>query len=177
MRAKQISLLTGGAIAAFGLGGWLYATPYITLYQMYAAAKENKPQQISRNVDFPAVRSSLKIELQEAFAEKVGGQQGGIASIIGAALGGFVLDPVLDNLVSPEGIASLLQGQEVDISNPNQSTEFNPQRSVDFDARYINFNTFQVSVNPKGQTRSTVDFILERRGLGWKLTGIDLPAF
>ncbi len=175
MTQKQKLWLAGAAIAAFGVGGWFYATPYLTLQQMYGAAKQENPQRLSGYIDFPAVRENLKQDLQATFAQQISGQTGGILGLLGAALGGVILDPVLDTVVSPEGVAALLQGQTIQLDNPRRGATLSQKQAVDVKTRYTSFNEFEVSIAPKENPEAQVNLRLTRSGLSWKLSEIDLP--
>jgi hypothetical protein len=176
MAKRQGLWLVGGAIAAFLGGGLLYASPYLTLYQIYQAVDHRDSQAISDSVDFPALRESVKENLQSVVLKETAKQNNPILNLIGAALGKVMVNPVIDSMVTPEGVMALLEGQRLQ-SGGNDGTQSLSKKAADVDvnARYESFNQFVVGVKPKGEDVPPVDVVLSREGLGWKITGVRLP--
>jgi hypothetical protein len=176
MAKRQGLWLTGGAIAAFASGGLLYASPYLTLYRMYQAVERRDAQSISDSVDFPALRASIKDNLQAVVLKETAKQNNPILNLLGAALGSTLLNPALETMVTPQGVMALLEGQRLQMggSGSNQSIS-EKAAEVDVNPRYESLNQFAVSVKPKGENVPPVDIVLSRAGLGWKVTGVRLP--
>jgi hypothetical protein len=178
MAKRQGWWVAGGAIAAFVGGGLLYASPYLTLYQMYQAVERRDARAISNSVDFPALRESVKENLQSVVLKQTAKQNNPILNLIGAALGSALADPVLDRLVTPEGVMALLEGQRLQAGADGGDRSLSEQAvQVDVNPRYESFDRFVVSVKPKGEDVPPVDVVLSREGLGWKITGVRLPKF
>jgi hypothetical protein len=178
MPRRQGLWVAGGAIAAFFGGGLFYASPYLTLYQMYQAVEHRDAQAISSSVDFPALRASVKENLQSVVLKETAKQNNPILNLIGAALGSALADPVLDRMVTPEGVMALLEGQRLQAgANDGEQSLSQKVEKVDVNARYESFNQFVVGVKPKGEDVPPVDVVLSREGLGWKITGVRLPKF
>jgi Protein of unknown function (DUF2939) len=170
---KQQSLLLGGVVAGL-LGGGLYAGPYVALYQLRQAVEHRDLQGVASRVDFPALRTSVKTNLQ-AIAQTEVPQQNPLMSLIGTFLRGILVDPVLDRVVSAEGVAALLEGQRLQFGE-GQSAQFSRKAaSVKVRARYESLNRFAVDVKPEGDSTS-VTLLLSREGLAWKLSGVRLPG-
>ena len=174
--------LVGSVLGAFLIGGGLYASPYLTLHQMYQAVDHQDLQGIASHVDFPALRISVKTNLQ-ALAQKESAQQNPFMRLIGTLLGGIVLDPVIDQVVSPAGISALLEGQRLELGEGGQSAQSAQSAQltqkaapVDVQAQYESFNQFAVQIRPKGDSTLPVTLLLSREGLDWKLSGVRLPG-
>lgn len=180
MKLQNRVLLIGGVIAAFACGGGLYASPYFTLYQMYQAVERKDIQAISDHVDFPALRESVKTNLQTVVKKETSQQSNPLMGLLGSVMSGFVLDPVVDQLVTPSGVAALLEGQQIQLGKQEGQTQFAQESSSsstpDVKAEYESFNQFAVSVKPKGQDVEPVTLLLSRNGLGWKISGVRLPS-
>jgi hypothetical protein len=176
MKGQQRKYLVCGLVGAFLLGGWQYATPYITLYQMYDAAKKEDFQSVATHVDFPALRESVKTNIQSTVQAEAAQQNNPLMGLVGAALSGFLLNPVVDTVVTPEGVAGLLMGQRL-LLDPKEPPSDRTQRPPDVDVspRYEAFDRFVVGVKPKGENLPPVDIILKRDGLGWKVSALRLP--
>jgi Protein of unknown function (DUF2939) len=178
MKLQHRGLLIGGVIAAFACGGGLYASPYFTLYQMYQAVERKDVQGISAHVDFPALRESVKTNLQTVVNKETSQQSSPLMGLLGSVMGGFVLDPVVDQLVTPSGIAALLEGQQLQLGKQDGQAQLTQGNSSapDVKAEYESFNQFAVSVKAKGQDVEPVTLLLSRDGLGWKVSGVRLPS-
>jgi hypothetical protein len=176
MAKRQGLWLIGGAIAAFVGGGLLYASPYLTLYQMYQAVERRDAQSISDSVNFPALRESIKDNLQAVVLRETAKQNNPIMNLLGAALGSTLLNPAIKKMVTPQGVMALLEGQHLQLGS-GSGTQSLPEKAADVDVnpRYESFNQFAVSVKPKGEDVPPVDLILSREGFGWKVTGVRLP--
>ena len=94
--------------------GYLFATPYITAYQMKVAAEAKDGEALSEFVDFPALRESLKDQmtgkLRKEMAEDV--IEGNPLSVIGTAFGGMIVNGIVDKFVSPAGLMQLMKGKK-----------------------------------------------------------------
>jgi Protein of unknown function (DUF2939) len=177
MRTQHRGLLIGGVILAIACGGGLYASPYITLYQMYQAVERKDVQEVSNYVDFPALRDSVKTNLKTVVTKETTQSSNPILGLLGSVMGGVVLDPVVDNLVTPSGVAALLEGQQLQLGGKSSKVQFEPGTgSPDVKAEYESFNQFAVTVKPKGEAIEPVTILLSRNGFSWKISGVRLPS-
>jgi hypothetical protein len=177
VRTQHRGLLIGGVILAVACGGGLYASPYITLYQMYQAVERKDVQEISNYVDFPALRDSVKTNLKTVVTKETAQSSNPILGLLGSVMGGVVLDPVVDNLVTPSGVAALLEGQQLQLGAKGSKVQFEPGTgSPDVKAEYESFNQFAVTVKPKGEAIEPVTILLSRNGFSWKISGVRLPS-
>jgi hypothetical protein len=177
VRTQHRGLLIGGVILAVACGGGLYASPYITLYQMYQAVEHKDVQEVSNYVDFPALRDSVKTNLKTIVTKETAQSSNPILGLLGSVMGGVVLDPVVDHLVTPAGVAALLEGQQLQLGNKGSKVQFEPGTgSPDVKAEYESFNQFAVTVKPKGEAIEPVTILLSRNGFSWKISGVRLPS-
>src|ERR1700758_4436973 len=82
------------------------ASPYFSFWRFTAAVRSRDAAAISKRVDFPAVRASLKRQLVARFANQTSGHKRRIN------LGPTLIDAIIDAYVTPEGIAALLSNPE-----------------------------------------------------------------
>jgi hypothetical protein len=177
VRTQHRGLLIGGVILAVACGGGLYASPYITLYQMYQAVERKDVQEVSNYVDFPALRDSVKTNLKTVVTKETAQSSNPILGLLGSVMGGVVLDPVVDNLVTPAGVAALLEGQQLQLGAKGSKVQFEQGTgSPDVNAEYESFNQFAVTVKPKGEAIEPVTILLSRNGFSWKISGVRLPS-
>lgn len=175
MSRGKLVLFTGvGALAIYFM-----VSPYIALYQMKSAAENHDGTVLSKYIEFPSVRQSLKDQMNAMFANKMAtgnrGEDNAMAAF-GAAFAGAIVDKMVDTYVTPAGITQLMAGGT--LSGEDDRKEDSPDSSknkllANAALSYEGFDRFAVTV--KGEDGKEAKFILRRRGLGWKLTDIIIP--
>lgn len=162
--------------AAIG-GGWIYQTPYRAIEQMETAVHDRNTEQLNRRIDFPKVRSSLKASLGAGLSTSLLGRQSdsgmqAFANMFAAAM----LNPMIDALVTPEGLELLLQA---DLPDPKTSTKpdsASPDKNIVISKHYDGINRFVMTVSRTSTPAVTVNFIFERESLtDWILREITIP--
>lgn len=160
----NFKLWVAGA-AVLAVGG-LYATPFVMLHQLRAAARAHDVPALVAFVDFPAVRESLKSGLR---AKLVGGDVTP-ANVMGAEVAGALLGPMVDVLITPESLGRVLQGQP-----PAQAPLPVGAVPAQVETRmgYESPSQFVFAIKPQGSDDDPVELVLRREGLwGWKLAGL-----
>ncbi|MGR7920058.1 DUF2939 domain-containing protein [Zobellella denitrificans] len=187
MRTLKLVLVLA-AVLALGYG---VAAPWLTVYQIREAADNRDGRALAEHVEFDSVRQSLKDQLNARMLRELGDdiRQNPLA-VLGAALANTVVDGLVDTYVTPAGIEQLMRGETpapgIPRSDPppagtgtgtgNDTGKTGPERRKPFsDARmgYRSLNHFVVTMTDDSGKQA--EFILSRRGLGWKLTAIVLP--
>ncbi|MBL1376584.1 DUF2939 domain-containing protein [Zobellella iuensis] len=172
------------AVLALGYG---VAAPWITVYQIREAADNRDGRALAEHVEFDSVRQSLKDQLNARMLRELGDdiRQNPLAAL-GAAFANVVVDGLVDTYVTPAGIEQLMRGETPapgiprseppPAGNGNDTGKPGPERRKPFsDAAmgYRSLNHFVVTMTDDSGKQA--EFILSRRGLGWKLTAIVLP--
>jgi hypothetical protein len=154
------------------VGGWYYASPGLTVKAMVEAAQENDEARFSSYVDYDALRNDMKTELTtrlEAEAQRDGSAE----AKLGVAMGKAMMGPLVDSMVSPTGMknafASLAKEQQAEKSGTAETKK--GSIPADPQIRRQGLNRFIVT----GKDTPESGLVFERRGLSWKLSGIDLP--
>jgi Protein of unknown function (DUF2939) len=166
MKKLIAALIILGLIA----GGWLYASPLWTLKAMRSAAVAKDDKALSSYVDFEALRGDVKAKAKAKLdqeAKKEGGGLGGLGALLGSAMVG----PMVDAVVSPQGIAAILTGEAKIGSGGPAGSAKEPSDAVEIERE--GFSTFRV--HKSGAAKSGT-MVFTRSGLSWKLSGMDLPA-
>lgn len=155
-------------ILLIAAGAWWYASPLWTLHAIQGAAKAHDADRLSAYVDYPALRQDLKGDLGAyMMSESPKSPQGGGANL-GAAIAMAFLGPVVDAVVTPQGVAAMFAQQD---KTPNAakavpvSTGDHPVIERD------GLDSFRVH----GKDAAQGALVFHRYGLGWKLAGVDLP--
>lgn len=170
-----------GALAALLalLLGYIAAGPYLAINGIHNVVASGQYGELWRFVDFDQLRNSLRPQIQERIArgimERTGPSQG--AKTIGE-LTSMIATPAIDAMVSPDGIAMLLQGSafgnkvkgQVDAQGQAQATDPLKDAKTHFESPSLLTATVP---NAEGQP---VVFEFRRSGLTWKLAGMRLPG-
>lgn len=171
MRNGKIVAIIGGLFAIY-----VAAAPYITVHQMKSAAESNDGEALSEYIEFPSVRQSLKDQMNAMFMKEMAKDEmkDNPFAALGAALGGVMVDKMVEAYVTPAGIQQLMAGER---PKPEQGGDVgvNSGRKPlsDTSMSYESLNKFVVKV--KGGTGEEGEFVLRRRGIGWKLTDVTFP--
>ena len=87
-------------------GSYAVAAPYLTIRAIERAAMDNRSIAIIRRVDFPALRSSLKIQLNDYLVRRAGADaQASPFGQLGLRGGALAVGIAVDASVNPAGLA------------------------------------------------------------------------
>ncbi|WP_186117707.1 DUF2939 domain-containing protein [Burkholderia gladioli] len=90
---------------------YAYASPYLALRELKQAVDTRNAEAISRHVDYPALRVSLKQQLTEELMRRIDLQRhNNPLAMLGAVIGSALIGPLVDAYATPEGVAALLSG-------------------------------------------------------------------
>jgi hypothetical protein len=156
-------LVVVGLAACAVVGGLLLAGPYVALNQLRNAASKGDVQALSELVDFDQVRTNTKIRLRSSIEQRVPPGLSGLA-MVGAAVAGAALDPLVDTVITPQTIAGWVKEPPA----PLRGTPTKGQ-AVETKTHFVSLSQFEASVN-NGGTR--VDLVLTRDYLRWRLTDV-----
>ena len=176
---KGIALVV---VMLLALAGWIAAGPFLTINAIREAIAAEDTAALQEHVDFPAVRSSLRAQVEDALARNAGidarnNPLGAFAlGLASSAAGGMV-----DALATPAGIGAVLQGRgllhrvsgngQVDGDTYAHQPPPDPLRDASY--RFESTARFTATVNTADG--DPVVFVLRRNGLEWKLTEVLLP--
>jgi hypothetical protein len=166
---KRILLAVVVIIAA--VGGWYYASPLMALDGMHDAAVANDADKLSGYIDYEALRSDLKSDLRRSVMKEIQKDKPNGMEALGAAFAMALLDPMVDAMISPEGIETMFdqkKAQEERSGKPSLSAVAPGEDPI---VERNGLDEFKVRnrENPDGA------LVFHRDGIGWKLAGIDLP--
>jgi hypothetical protein len=165
-----VALAAAALIIAAGVA-WYLASPGWTLHQIKAAADTNDPEALNAYIDYPAVREDLKAEIMDQMRAEAKKDKSGYGGL-GLAIGTVVVGPVIDRLVTPGGMRAALMAKrdqaQLEAAPPAASALRLPDDPVIVRRGFSEF-----LVASKRQPKSGL--VYKRRGLSWKLSGVDLP--
>lgn len=177
-------LLTGVALAAVVLfaAAWGLA-PIFAGQALIRAAKAGDAAKLEQLVDFPALRASLKEELNQELITRMGRDprvaESGLGGL-GMMLAPMILSGAIDTVVTPQVLAEMVTTAEAPDPSRRDKPEPADERS-DKDIHqawgYRDLNHFAVTLTDRDQPDQHLALILERRGLfTWKLAAVDLQS-
>ncbi len=105
-------------ILALVLSVWAYFAPHLTVRSMRLAAEAGDAQALSRHVDFPALRESVKQQLSKELGTQIAGlagnsELGRFGAQIAGVLGNNALDQAVDAMVRPETLSAMFAGRDL----------------------------------------------------------------
>lgn len=155
------SRLFFGSVAVCGLlCGLFFAGPYIALHQIRGAANSGDADALSQYVDLDRVRTNTKIRLRASVEKAIASRHSGFA-LVGAAIAGTALDPMVDSVVSPQTISSWVK------QTPSGGRGGEPKTAT----RFLSLSEFSATV---GEGKGAVELVLTRNYLRWRLTDVRL---
>ena len=176
LQDKRKSYIVAGVVLLALLavvGGWYYASPGLTVKAMVEAAQANDEARFSSYVDYDALRADMKNELTARLQEEAK-RDGSAEAKLGLAMGMAMMGPIVDSMVSPGGMrasfANLAKEQSAARAK-GKGAEKKGALPAEPEIRRQGLNAFIVT----GKDTPGSGLVFERRGLGWKLSGVDLP--
>lgn len=175
--------LVGGVLLAVVLGmvAYVVAGPYLAIHGIRTALAEQDTAKLERHVDFPALRVNLRAQVEDYLARKAGPEVS--SNLFGAAalsIANQVLGRGVDTLVTPMGIAAVLQGRATwkraigeTVGGDTYAPPVPAEPLKEAEHHYESLSRFTATVHD--ENGEPVVFVITRRGLRWRLTDIRLP--
>lgn len=169
-------ILTIPIILAALIASYIFASPYITIFQLKSAASNQNGEAVAEHVDFIYLRQNMKDQFNMMAAQEAANQveDDNPFAALGAVLGGVMVDEMIDSFVTPIGVAEMINGSTPDSEQESSADTQQSNPFANSKMQYESLNKFSVTTTDEG-TNDEVRFILRRRGLGWKLTEIFFP--
>jgi hypothetical protein len=155
------------------LFGFVWIGPYYTVYQLKEGVESNDAEKIAAHVDFTQLRQNLKAQLNAQAVNAVAGQnKNNPATNVAAGLTGIFAGAIVDQMVTPAGLATIMRGEKVNPLKKNTHVTTKPFTTAHF--RFDSKTTFSAYIpDKKGKE---IRFVLTRDWFVWKLTNIILPV-
>ncbi|TAM01496.1 MAG: DUF2939 domain-containing protein [Paraburkholderia sp.] len=107
---KPVAIVVAVALIVTAVG-YSYASPYLVLHRLKAAADARDAETLNEYVDYPALRVSLKEQVGGMLKRRVEAQHSSNPLLLfGAAIGAALIGPLVDAYTTPDGVAALLNG-------------------------------------------------------------------
>ena len=163
-------LLTLIAVLFLAIGGWYFVTPWLAMKGVADAAMDGDSAALEERVDFEALRDSARDQLVDAVEAEEG--RGGIVDVIGGAVAERVGREAVDRLITPASVANIVRyGAPAAVLVPERYRS----QEISWDVEREGLEQFRaVGTYEDGSPAPVLHFT--RDGLGWTMTGFELPA-
>ncbi|MDO8071421.1 DUF2939 domain-containing protein [Janthinobacterium sp. SUN176] len=174
---KKITI--AAAVAVIAVAVTAYASPYYTLHQIKTALAERNADALAAHVDFPALRASVKTQLEASMARSIEATagSGNPLAALGQSIASAMLGKMVDTMVSPAGVVALVNKSAVSPQaepNPDAPAD-GARKKADYSAGYAGLNTFIVRAKDGNAQEGAL--VLLRHGVwGWKLSSIEIAS-
>ena len=156
--------------------GYVAAGPYLAIRGIHDSLRSRELGRLERYVDFPALRGNVQAQVEDRMAGAAGdGLLGGLARQVVGEISGHAVEA----MVSPQGIAVLLEGRALARRATGQSSETRDdgkpagyQPLKDAQTRYESPSRFIATT--RSADGEPMDFVFERQGLRWRVVDIRL---
>jgi Protein of unknown function (DUF2939) len=171
---KKFLAIGGLSALLIGAGGYVYAEPYLALNGMKKAVEAKNADAVSAYIDYEALRTDLKAETKAAMAAEAAANPNDPQAQMGMALGGAMVDQMIDGIVTPEGMKKMIEAAPAPntVKTGKNASEEMRESFKDFEVERIGLSEFKLR-NPKKPETAALHF--KRDGMSWKLIGIDAP--
>lgn len=163
------------------LGALVAAGPWLTVNAIRDAVRTGNTAKLSRHVDFPALRSSLRIQLDDYVVRRAGPEaQASLFGAIAVRIASGIASGTVDVMVTPAGLGGLLGGRTLwhRVSGGGIGTDpyaHVPPPDPLSDAAYGFESPSRFTATVIDDSGQPVVFVLTRHGLRWKLSDVRLP--
>lgn len=169
-RKARIAAVAGlGLIIAAGV--WYFESPVWTLKAMKNAATADDPSALNAYIDYPALRQSLEQEVRAKLMSDAEKDNSGL-SALKIALGSAMVRPVVDAIVTPEGVSAALRARrtEEDIGSSKPGSLIRLPEHPMIERRGLS----EFTLTEQDHRGSGMIFV--RHGLSWRLSGVELAS-
>lgn len=177
MKFKKIGL----GVFAIVLSVWFYFTPYIAVWGLKSAAETKDAYKMSSYINYPALKENLKSLFSAKLMKEVGAAKGNPFAATGMAMAGTMIGPMVDAMVSPEGLAAMISQGKAGKPGSAQASP-SPKalgENQKADMSYENINQFVVNILSKDGKDDPVGLVFTRDGIfsPWKLSALRINVF
>ena len=186
------------AIAASVVTGcYAFASPWLALRDLTQAFEDQDTRKIEKLINFPELREDIKDTAKAAMMKSAAIElEGNPFAAMGIMMANAIIDPIIDQVVSPAGLHLLFSAGEMSGGTDGlpenidaiardliasghggeKSRGVDAAQSIEVKTEYLGINEFEVQVRNMDMFNESVSFHMRREGLGgWKVDGISVP--
>tara|TARA_R110002033_G_scaffold115955_1_gene160354 strand:+ start:486 stop:1244 length:759 start_codon:yes stop_codon:yes gene_type:complete len=189
-------VLLFGALLVVGLI-YVVASPFLVVHSIQSAVERRDAEALSNHVDYPVFRQNMKDQVNARIMEEVTVElEGNPFAAMGMALASKLVDSIVDSMVTPAGIARIMQGEKPAMAavksggaggkmpdtegsqEPVLPAEHGQPAQNSFEDASMSYESLsRFVVTFTDESGEEVRFIFHRHGItDWLLTDMTLPA-
>lgn len=173
-----------------GVAAYIYATPYITAYEMNLAIEDGDVDEFVKYVDFPSVRQNMKNQVEFAMDQLEENSENNSSLIaplaalgtkISSSIDSSIANKAIDFFITPEKLAFLLSRK-----NAAQKSESNSQEKEadeeggdtsddDVSLSYESFDRFVITLSGDNFGAGLRIVLTRKEIVDWKVSEVILP--
>jgi hypothetical protein len=167
------AVLAGVAAVVIAAGAWYWLSPGLAMQGLKEAALAGDKDELRERVDVPAIRESLKSQMRAMMVSEMAKEKDNPFGVLGMAFAGAIIDPMIDGIISPDGIKAMVEnGRMKDPAKPASEPAEGKEVEWVIDRRGLDRFTAHPVTEP-GEKVPTLVF--KRDGLDWDLVDIEAP--
>ncbi|MGV8923966.1 MAG: DUF2939 domain-containing protein [Thermomonas sp.] len=171
-------LIAGLCLLLVLLAAYTAAGPYLAVNGIRNVVATGDYGELAYFVDFQKLRENVTPQIQTRITRDINQRLGaGSAADIASGVSLAISAPVIDAMVSPLGVATLLTGSTLARKITGKKNKDGRVHADDplknASTRYVSMSRFTATVTT--DEGKPLVFVFERDGLRWKMTGLDLP--
>lgn len=186
MKKKIVVPFIAAGGFAFVLAWYFVLSPFFALHGIKSAIENQDATALSQHIDFDLLRENIKVQLQDKIDQEMNFQSNNnLFATFATAIANKLIDGVVEVFISPSSIAIFMAGRSLDTKGGFASLvdrEETSQAAEDLSlkqwlkgARVAFHSMDEFSIWVKNDQGSETGFVMERQGLSWRLTNIQLP--
>jgi hypothetical protein len=177
MKIRIFSALA--ALAALVVATY-FASPYWTAWRIKSAAAAGDGERLASYVDFPSVRDSIRAQVQGNVLNPLESRfRDRRYSALGMLLAGQVANVVVDSMVTPENLASMVNRGKTKPVLPDAQRETSadtstvPSRKPKIGLHYDGLDAFNIEMRDPDTDALLITWVMGRENLfAWRLKAI-----
>lgn len=178
-KTRKRGLIVSAIASVIVLSILFVVTPAMAVQGIIGAARDGDAAALETRVDFPALRGSLKDELNARMRaevrEELRGEDPGLAAL-GMMLAPSLMDSAVDVFVTPDAVAAMVSSAEAPGVKDDGTSDSGDDADIRRSYGFRDPDTFVVTLTDPERADQPLKLLLERRNLvQWKLAGVDLP--
>jgi hypothetical protein len=165
------------AIALAVVIGYVAAGPYLAVEAIKTGIVENNHEKLSENIEIVTLRNNLLDQLNEAITKfaDAGAEQDPFAAFA-ATLASRYVGSVANSIVAPSGLAAYMEGRVPPGNSAEPAGKAPSKDSLLKNGSYSYDSASEFSISVPNEMGGKATFVLQRKGLTWKLVNLVLPV-
>src|SRR5436309_7105364 len=172
---RKSTAVAGATLIAIARGalGWYRISPFFAVAGLRNAAIRGDTKELNERIDFARLRDEIKAQFSKALIGRMTEDlRGNPFAALGVVLATKLTDVMVDAMITPAGIAALVEPAGKDRTH-NEVSGLALMRSADFAVHREGLGSFDFYSPNEREKKPMLRF--GREGLNWRLVGLQMP--